>query len=103
MSQNCKKLGSKSGAKIVNATFTMASSYLHPLSFGMQMWHLPSLPPSLFTFLRRICKQQIFTNPYFFLSSVDLLGLTCLSRLRWWAGLIFSSPCGHQCSLSDAI
>ena len=51
MSQNCRKQRGKSGAKIVNATFTIAS-YLHPLSFGMQMWHLPSLPHNnlLFSF-----------------------------------------------------
>ena len=43
-------------------------SYLHPLSFGMQMWHLPSLSYvyfSVFTYLRHICKEQICANPFF--------------------------------------
>ena len=43
-------------------------SYLHPLFFGMQMWHLPSLSyvySSVFTYLRHICKEQICANPFF--------------------------------------
>ena len=40
-------------------------SYLHPFYFGMQMCHLPSLPynySSVFTYLWRICKEQICAN-----------------------------------------
>ena len=53
-------------ANIVNATF--AYSYLHPLFFGMLMWHLASLPHiyySVFTYLRHVCKEKIFANPFF--------------------------------------
>ena len=45
-------------------------SYVHHLFFGLQMFHLPSLPytySSVSTNLRHICKeQQICVNPFFF-------------------------------------
>ena len=40
--------------------------------FGMQMWDLPSLPQIyilVFTFVRHICKKQIW-NPFFFVQSL---------------------------------
>ena len=52
-------------AKIVNAIF---AKLFTPLHFGMQMWHLSSLPhiySSVFTFLRYICMEQICANLFF--------------------------------------
>ena len=44
--------------------------YLHLMFFGIQIWHLPSLPyiySSLFTYLRHTCKEQIkFVQIHFF-------------------------------------
>ena len=57
----------------VNAPF--AWLFTPPVFFGMQMCHLPSLPhiySSVFTFLRHIYKEQICTNPLFFLQWVML-------------------------------
>ena len=66
MSQNCRKRRSKSGAKIVNATFTRIASYLHPFSFGMQMWHLPSLPYSYLLFSFHIFVTYLQAEIFFF-------------------------------------
>ena len=40
---NLWQMRSKSGANMVNATFA-SLSYLQPMFFGIQMWHLPPLP-----------------------------------------------------------
>ena len=53
-------------ANMVNASHL--PRYLHPLFFGMQMWHLPSFPyihSLVLTYLQHICKAQIIfcTNP----------------------------------------
>ena len=60
--KNVKTEESKSGAKMVNATFTKKQGVY------MFMWCLPFLPQiySLnFTILRHICRKQICTNPFF--------------------------------------
>ena len=55
--------------------------YLHPLFFGMQMWHLPSLPfihSLVLTYLQHICDIFIRRKKYFvqihFLIQWNLLG-----------------------------
>ena len=50
--------------------------YLHPLFFGMQMWHfdLPSLPyiySSVLTYLRHIC--NIFVRPKLYFVQIHFL------------------------------
>ena len=58
--------------------------YLHPLFFGMQMWHLPSLPyihSSVLTYLQHICDIFVRRKLYFvqFSYSGTYLGIcTCL-------------------------
>ena len=76
--------------------------YLHSLLFGMQMWHLPSLPPYLlhgFTFLRHVCKEKICANPFF--CPVRDSTPTWRRRrnlnpdhIRWEAG-----ECCHSCAI----
>ena len=62
---NLWQLRSKSGANMVNATFA-SLSYLQPMFFGVQMWHLPPLP-NIYIFVTylqaaNLCK-TIFWSP----------------------------------------
>ena len=66
-------------ANMVNASHL--PRYLHPLFFGMQMWHLPSLPyihSLVLTYLQDICDIFVRRKLYFvqihFLIQWNLLG-----------------------------
>ena len=82
------KLRSRSGAKTVNATFTLLFTSLF---FGVQMWHLPYLLLCFYKFAT-YCKKQTCANPFF-------RSVFENKAIFLYPTFFVCKPCGGPCAL----